>query len=85
MATHDAHVSAQAVEWLLAVAVTVYLVTLAGLHLLGGDPARHCLLPSVIAAVLVLVIAAIGPTMGVSVLLVGTVIEHGHGDRFAEV
>lgn len=89
VATHDAHVSAQAVGWLLAGAIVVYLLTLGGLHLLGGDPVARCLAPGLVVAVLVLAVAAVGPAMSVEVLLmgvalvVGVALHHVLGQRAA--
>ena len=74
VATHDAHVSAGAVEWLVGGAAAVFVLTVGVLHRLGGDSVRRCLLPGAVVAVLVLVIAAAGPSVGVGVLLTGLVL-----------
>ncbi len=74
VATHDAHVSAGAVEWLVGGAAAVFVLTVGVLHRLGGDSTRRCLLPAAVVAVLVLVIAAVGPSVGVGVLLTGLVL-----------
>lgn len=77
VATHEAHVAAQPVEWLLAVSITIYLLTLAGLHLLGGDPVGACVGPGLVISAIVLGVAALGPTIGVSVLLIGLALVGG--------
>lgn len=77
VATHDAHVSAQAAGWLLAGAIVIYLLTLGGLHLLGGDPVDRCMVPGLVVAVLVLAVAAVGPAMSVEVLLMGVALVLG--------
>ena len=74
VATHEAHVSAQSVEWLLAAAVSIYLLTVSGLHLLGGDRIATSLVPGVVVSALVLGTAAVGPPIGIGVLLIGLVL-----------
>ncbi|WP_435200616.1 low temperature requirement protein A [Janibacter sp. GS2] len=86
VSTHHAHVAAQSVEWLVGAAVVTYLMTLSVLHLLGGDGVARTLGPALVLSAAVLAVAAVGPGIGLSVLLMGLaltggVVAYGGWDR----
>lgn len=58
----------------LAVAVSLVLLMMSGLHALGTHETVATMVPAGLASVACLGIAAVGPTMGVAVLLVGFVL-----------
>lgn len=72
-----ADASGQPIAWLIGGAIVVYLLTLALLHRLAGDPFGRAVLPRVVLALVVLALAGICPTPGVGVLLMGTALACG--------
>ncbi len=70
---HDAHLGHQTALMMLAAPVTVYLVTVSGLHSLAeGMPSTA--VPALVAVALVWAVALLAPEAGLGVLLVGAVL-----------
>lgn len=72
-----AEAAGRSVAWLISGAIVAYLLTLATLHRLGGDPFARTVLPRAVLALVVLALAAVCPTPGVGVLLMGVALACG--------
>ena len=76
---HDAHLGTQTALMMLAAPVTVYLVTVSGLHSLAeGMPSTA--VPALVAVVLVWAVALLAPEAGLGVLLIGAVLAASLAD-----
>ncbi len=70
---HDAHLGHRPALALLAVPVSVYLLTVSGLHSLA-DGMPSTIVPAVVTATLVWAVVLLGPDPGTGVFLVGAVL-----------
>lgn len=73
VATHEAHTSSRAVAFALAGSIAAYALALALMHVLVNDRAASAT-SAVVTAATVLVVAALGLPIGVTVLLIGLVL-----------
>lgn len=75
VAQHEAHhLSEGTALTVLAVAITVYLLVLSGIHALGDGNARP-LGPAVLVSVLVIVVAQLGLGVGIAALAIGVILN----------
>lgn len=73
VATHEAHASARLVGLVLAAAIALYLLVVGTFHALAGGGPRS-MLGSVGSSLAVLLVALVGPSIGVTVLAIGLVL-----------
>lgn len=73
VAHHDAHAASRTVALALAAGIAIYVVSLSTLHAVQDGSVR-VLVPAVITGLAILVVAALGLPIGITVLIIGVIL-----------